>query len=346
MPTFVRTQEIEHRIGPDGQLSLRLTSPDVELRGVDGDTARVRIEFEVRAPSEAEADEAFDRMQFSVDRGDGRLEVSEPRRGSEGLASIASILGLGSSRWEASVVAEVPRRTAVRFNGVSGDLTARGLIGPQGYRTVSGDLVLSGLAGSVDVNGVSSDVSLRADAPVSLRATTVSGDLSIFAPRLDEARVTTVSGDVELEGHLAPEGSHRVETVSGDLSLGIVGGLTLEVRGLSSEVHVQLPHRSEGSRDRRRYVIGDGSVRLQFSSMSGDASVHAPRRMAASPTPPTPPTPPTAPTPPAPATMATAPTPAARTISETEQLEVLRALERGEIDVDEATRRLGGAADA
>ena len=25
MPTFVRTQEIEHRIGPDGQLSLRLT---------------------------------------------------------------------------------------------------------------------------------------------------------------------------------------------------------------------------------------------------------------------------------------------------------------------------------
>jgi hypothetical protein len=283
----------------------------VRLRGVDGDTARVRVEFEVRAPSDVEADEAFDRMQFRVEKGDGRLEVAEPRRGSEGLASIASILGLGSSRWEASVVAEVPRQAAVSFNGVSGDLTANGLSGPQGYRTVSGDLVLSGL----------------------------SGDLSIFAPRLEETRVTTVSGDVELEADLAPGGSHRVETVSGDFSLGIVGGLTLEVRGLSSEVHVHLPHRSEGSRDRRRYVMGDGSVQLQFSSMSGDASVHAPRRMAASPTPPTPPTPPTAPTPPTPPTP-----PVARAISETEQLEVLRALERGEIDVDEAARRLSGGA--
>jgi hypothetical protein len=44
---------------------------------------------------------------------------------------------------------------------------------------------------------------------------------------------------------------------------------------------------------------------------------------------------------------ATPATPAAGTVGETEQLEVLRALERGEIDVDEATRRLaGGAADA
>jgi hypothetical protein len=46
----------------------------------------------------------------------------------------------------------------------------------------------------------------------------------------------TVSGDVELEGELDPAAEHRVETVSGDLSLGAVAGLTLEVRGLSTDV--------------------------------------------------------------------------------------------------------------
>jgi hypothetical protein len=117
----------------------------------------------------------------------------------------------------------------------------------------------------------------------------------------------------------------------GDLSLGVVGGLTLEVRGLSSDVHVGVSHRSEGSRDRRRYVIGDGASTVQFSSMSGDVHVRAARRITAPPAPPTPPAPP-------------APTRPPKPIGDDEQLEVLRALERGEIDIEEAQRRLAGEA--
>ena len=117
------------------------------------------------------------------------------------------------------------------------------------------------------------------------------------------------------------------------MALGVVGGMTLEVRGLSTDVTVSVPHRSEGSRDRRRYVIGDGSSSLLFSSMSGDVTVHPARRVAAvSPALPAPPTPPRPPAPPRPLPH----------VSDQEQLEVLRALERGEIDVDEAARRLAG----
>ncbi|HEX7171005.1 MAG TPA: DUF4097 family beta strand repeat-containing protein [Candidatus Limnocylindria bacterium] len=329
MATFVRTQEVEHPIGQDGRFLLRVTSPDVELRSSDGDVATVRVEFEIRVASDAHADEAFDDLKFHVHRGDGVLELTEPRRNSGGLGMIAGILGIGSSRVDVRVVAELPRRAAVAFNGVSADLVAIGLRGTQEYRTVSGDLVLNELGGSITVNGVSSDVSLRADEPISLRANTVSGDLSVVAPRFEEARVVTVSGDVELEGDLGRDLPHRLETVSGDLSLGVVGGLTLEVRGLSSDVHVGVAHRSEGSRDRRRYVIGDGASKVQFSSMSGDVHVRAARRMAP---PSSPPRPAASPRPPKP-------------IGDDEQLEVLRALERGEIDVEEAQRRLAGEGD-
>lgn len=329
MASFVRVQEVEHDIGAGGRFVLRVTSPDVELRGVEGTSARVRIEFELRAGTDAEADEAFESVQYRVQRDDGLLEVSEPRRPDHGLGSIGRLLGLSGVRVETRVIAEIPDTAALAYTGVSADVTGIGLRGTQDYRTVSGDVVLSDLGGPIRVTGVSADVSLRAEEPIRLQANSVSGDLSVIAPRIDECRVVTVSGDVELEGDLVA-GQHRVETVSGDLSLGIVGGVVLEVRGLSTDVSVNVAHRSEGSRERRRYVIGDGSAQLQFSSMSGDVLVDSARRITA----PSPPVPPMAPEPPRPAAPALTPG---------EQLAVLQALERGEIDVDEATRRLAGA---
>ena len=338
MATFVRVQEVEHDLGPTGRVALRVTNPDVELRGVDGTVARVRIEFAIRASTENEADEILERVKLRVRQAPGSLEVSEPKDGDSGLGSIVRILGFGNARVDGRIVAEVPEGAEIAYTGVSADLVGIGLVGTQEYRTVSGDLVLSDLAGRVRVNGVSGDVSLRAEAPLWLQANTVSGDLSVIGPRLEECRVITVSGDVELEGALAGGVEHRVETVSGDLWFGAAGGLTLEVRGLSTDVDVNVSHRSEGSRDRRRYVVGDGSARLLFSSMSGDVAIAAARRVAAgdlrladAPAPPTPPTPPTPPAPPSPA------------LPDDEQLRILRALERGEIDVEEASRLLAGS---
>ncbi len=330
MATFVRTQEIAHEIGERGRLALRLTNPDVQMRADDGTDARVRITFEIRASTDAEADEIFDRLRYHVTAGEGSLEVAEPKHGAgAGLGSLVRLLVSGSGQVDTSIEVDAPRLSELRYEGVSADLTATGFGGSQEYRTVSGDLVLDGIGGDVRIKGVSSDISLRADSPLSaLEINTVSGDISGFAPRIEQLRAATVSGDVELEGILAEGPEHRIETVSGDVSLGVTDNLTLEVRGLSTDADIRLPHRSEGSRDRRRYVIGEGKAQLLFSSMSGDIEVRPPRRAGQAPQPPTPVTPPTPPRPPA--------------IGDDEQLSVLRALERGEIDVEEATRRLGG----
>lgn len=180
---------------------------------------------------------------------------------------------------------------------------------------MSGALRLTDIGGDLRVRGVSADVSLRAAAAVRLELNTVSGDVSAMAPRFSALRIVTVSGDVELEGALPTDAESRLETVSGDVRVGVVNGLTIEVRALSSDVEVSVPHRSEGSRDRRRYVIGDGRARLVFRSMSGDLVAHAPRRLS--------------------------PAAAAPAVPD-DQLTILRALERGEIDVDEAARRLTG----
>lgn len=330
MPSYVRTQEISHELGATGQFSLRVTSPDVEIRAVEGTVARVRIEYDIRAFSEEEADEVLERAGFRVRAGAGLLEISEPEANGSGLSSVVRTLGFRGAHVEGRIEAEIPAGAQLSYAGVSADLTVTGLTGGQEYRTVSGDLVLTDIAGHIRINGVSSDVSLRARGPIWLQSNTVSGDLSALAPRIEECRVVTVSGDAEIEGALGAGPHHRVETVSGDLMLGLHGGLDLEVRGLSSDVSIGMAHRSEGSRDRRRYHIGDGGAQMLFSSMSGDVMVRQSRRVAPGfPEPPQPPAPPSVPGPPP--------------LSEEEQLRVLRALERGEIDVEEASRRLAGA---
>jgi hypothetical protein len=318
MPGFVRTQELEHEIGEVGSFALRLTNADVQLRAVDGPTARLRATFELGAGTDAEADELFDRARLRAASGPGTLEVTEPRDAASAIASLTHLFGSASAVRAMRVEAEVPRRAELRFAGVSADLTATGFAGSQRYQTVSGDLVLTDVADSLRVKSVSGDLSIRASGPIDLEASAVSGDLSVAAPRIERLTATSVSGDIEVDGALASAGPHRVETVSGDLGLGLAGDLTLEVRGLSTDVDIALSHRTEGSRDRRRYVVGGGGPVLAFSSMSGDISVHASRR----------------------APTAAAPTPGGLPAGVDEDLEVLRALERGEIDVDEAARRL------
>ncbi len=184
MATFVRTQEIEHEIGPTGQLALRVTSPDVEMRAVDSGIARVRATFEIRAGSDAEADEILDRVRLNVTEGPGSLDVMEPREGPN-LGSLMRLLGgSGGKVQDVSVTVDAPRGCDLRYDGVSADLTATGFRGTQQYRTVSGDLVLEDVGGDLRVRDVSGDISLRASAPLpSLEINTVSGDVSAVAPR-------------------------------------------------------------------------------------------------------------------------------------------------------------------
>ena len=335
MATFVRTQSIEHSIGAGGRLSIAVTAADVGVEAVDGDVARVRATFEIRAGSDAEADEIFEAAKLEVSQGDEFLDLKQDDEGHTFrhgvIGALPRIFG-GHADVELDVYLEVPHGTDLRLVTVSGDVNARGLVGEQRYQTVSGDLSLVDGGGVVRFNTVSGDGRLRADGSLVVRAESVSGDLAVSAPHLVGVRAQTVSGDVEIEGALEASGDFRAETVSGDLVVGLVGAASFEVRGLSTDISSDLDHRVEGRHDRRRLVVGSGGPQFTFSSMSGDLAVRRPRRLSGvpQPPPPAPPAPPRAPAPP---------------LAPDEQLIVLRALERGEIGIDEATRRLNGGND-
>jgi hypothetical protein len=332
MATFVRTQSIDHTIGPSGRLTLKVTSGDVSVRAVPGGDVHIRANYEIRAASEEEATRAFAEAQLQVDGGDGYLTVEEPDDRSTLGALVGRFLS-GREHIELSVNVELPEAAELRLDVVSSDVNVDGLHGEQRYNTVSGDLTLTRGGGSVRVNSVSGDVTVRAGEDVSIRAEAVSGDLHLVAPIIRALRANSVSGDIDIEGQLAAGTEHRADTVSGDVSVGLLGGANFEVRGISSDIVSDLDHRIEGRQDRRRVIVGAGGPDFMFNSMSGDLSIRRPRRLDR--LVPQPPEPPRPPAPPA-ATPVTPVTP-------DQQLEILQALERGEIGIEEATRRLNGA---
>ena len=180
------------------------------------------------------------------------------------------------------------------------------------------------MGGRISLTSVSGDVRLEGAQLVEPRAGTTSGDLEINAPNLRAIQLRTVSGDAQLRGGFDTGALHTIETVSGDVDIESASGLTVEVRkGIDL---------GGGLKQR---VVGDGAARLRFRTLSGDLHVMGmggergvkDQSVAASapdaPVPPAPPEPPAAPQP--------------------SSLEILQALERGEIDIEEAQRRLEGA---
>jgi DUF4097 and DUF4098 domain-containing protein YvlB len=325
MARYRRVQTVTHDIGPKGTFSLSVTSADIQLTAGSQSAVEVQATFEVSASNEAEADTVFEAIQLRVESGAGRLEVSERDERSGFGAALGQLFGGRHVELE-DVVVSAPVGASLEIRSVSGDVRASGFRGPQRLQTVSGDVRVVDAGGELDVDSVSGDISVRAVEPVTLKANTVSGDLSAEAPRFTRFQANAVSGDVSIDGGLGTTDRHRIDTVSGDARLATNSPMTLEVHALSSDIHASLPHRIEGRAENRRLIIGDGEAMVTFNSMSGDLTVTTSRHAA---------------------TAGAGPTadpnekPAERP-ADADRLAILTALETGEIDVDEAMRRLGG----
>jgi hypothetical protein len=321
---------IEHRIGPNGRFALRMPAGVVSITAVDGDVARVR---DLTDRSLAD--------RFQIEATDDSLELVVRSR--IGVTFAIGNFEIGSGGGSAELAVELPRGARVAIDTASADVSVTGIAGPGRYRTASGDLILQDVAGNLDVQGVSGDVRVDAKAPIELVGRTISGDAIIRAPRLTRLEFNTTSGDIRLDADLAGKGPFEVKTISGDVILVSRGPVQVEAQSVTGELMSDLPHKSSSSPGRRSMSVGRDGATVMFKSVSGDLRVMEPRD--AAPPMPTVPSAPAAPALPAEPPMSFAAEPAearpeASPEVEDARLEILRALERGEIDVETATDRL------
>ncbi len=334
MTTMTAGSSLEHPIGPDGIVKLRLRDGEVRLRAVDGETVRIRE----RHGRDLGA-------LFSIDLGTGSADLSsgDDRH--------------GRGR-DPDIEVDLPHRATVVVETTSAEIAADGLRGDQRYRTTSGEVTLQAVGGRIAVEAVSGDLDIVATADTDLVVRTVSGDVEIRAATVRSLTVATTSGDLKLAGHLDGPGPFAIETVSGDGLLAPAGDVRIEMTTLSGDLSSNIGDRIQGGRGHRSLAVGTGGPSLTFRSMSGDLRVVRPSAVSspsrAERKAPPPPPPPAAPAPPEAPALAAAvdpdgpipmPAPAAAqngaiaAAYDAARLRILLSLERGEIDVAEAGRR-------
>jgi hypothetical protein len=327
--------KLEHRIGPDGLFSIALGSGEARLRGVDGDQVRIRARH-----GRDLAD------LFAIGLGDGSLSLRDSRETGRGRGG------------SADVEIDLPFAATVVVEQSSGDLEVDGLTGDQRYRTASGDVRLGTVSGRISVESASGDVDIVAVGAADVTLRTMSGDVELRAGVLRSLQATTTSGDLKVAGRLAGPGPFNIVTVSGDALLAPAGDVRIEMATLSGDLHSELGGRVENGRGRRTLTIGSSGPTVEFRSMSGDVTVTRPKAFDASASaldhpetaafedgPPPEEAEPAADAPAAAAQPeATTDHPASNgaiaAAYDEARLRILRSLERGEIHVAEAGRRL------
>ena len=328
--TIVAGSSLEHTIGSDGLLVLRLRDGEVRLRATDGEAVHVR---------DVNGHDLND--MFAIAAAAGSLSLTSGR-GLEIVIGPRSVRR-GHGRHTPELEIEMPRGAALVLEAASGDVQAEGLVGDQRYRTASGDVALSAVSGKVTVEVVSGDIGVDATGEANVSVRSVSGDVGIRAATLSALLVTTTSGDIGIAGRLAGPGPFAIETVSGDGVLAPAGDVRIEMTSVTGDLASELDGHEVTERGRRSLTVGTAGPLVTFRSMSGDLQVvramrgrppEAPARseQAARSTHPEPHTEPS----PGPATA----NGAIAAAYEAARLRILRSLERGEIDVAEAGRRL------
>jgi hypothetical protein len=326
---------VDHPVGPQGRLAVRLASAQLRLVGSDTDRITVRS-LDGRSLG----------GRISIGTADGEVTIGE-----KDLLGIVLATGPRTVRLEITV----PVEAGVTLEIASGDLEAAGLRGDQHYRTASGDLALTDVAGRVEVTTVSGDATVELVAATELQVRSVSGDVAVAGGSLTAVRVTTTSGDVRLGSPLVGTGDSQIDTLSGDVSVAVVAGIRVEARTVSGDLMSDLPHRTEGRMGRRTLIVGDGAVRLGFRSVSGDLFIRAAGAEGVASSRATESTGASSRATDAPASPAASPSPAAATPTpndasatdgnEDDRMAVLRALERGDLDVAAAMDRLAALDD-
>jgi putative adhesin len=305
--------EIRHRIGATGRFVLRGAAGEIRITATDTDTAVVR-----------DRDGEDLSRTFEIGTRDGELELVA-RQG------FGFSIAIGDRRWGNSadneLDIELPARATLVLDVASADVEASGLLGPKKVRTASGDVRLHATGGDLELEVVSGDVTIDAVAALDVRGKTISGDVRVRAPRLTRFDMSTTSGDLWIDGALGGKGPFSVRSISGDVLLMARGDVQVEAQTITGDLSSQVAHRRESMPGRKVLQIGRaGGPTFAFKSVSGDLQIAEPREQQVT------------------ETMTdddtTTATPNDTTAGDDARLEILRALERGDIDVETATERL------
>mgnify|MGYP000048595014 CR=1 FL=1 len=144
----------------------------------------------------------------------------------------------------------------VSIESVSGDVEFQGHTQRITAESVSGDLELSGISGEISTSAVS-------------------GDMELQAGLIESGRLETVSGDITLTGKLSGNSRLTVESMSGDVYIGLPSDQSglFKAESFSGDIITDfgsVDHAKHGPGSHLKYVAGDSGAEIRVESFSGN----------------------------------------------------------------------------
>jgi hypothetical protein len=311
---------IERRFRTTGipRLLAENVAGETTVRG-GADEVIVRVLKRAHADSPERARRVLDNVDVEIEQDGDEIRVSQ-------RAFLVDRGFIGIFRERRAVIdyeIDVPSEAEVSVRSASGEITVKGIRGPVEAQSVSGDVRIDEVRGALRVRTVSGDCEASGCAGA-LEANSVSGDLSFERCSFPSAGVRTVSGDFEAAAELSSGGPYAVTTVSGDVTFATPSDCEVHFQTASGDVSAAEGfevHRAS----RREYVVRRGvpdAPLVVVRTVSGDLQIEH-REVDA-------PAMPAGPVEPA----------LEKRDRKAEALQVLEGVARGEIDVEEAARRL------
>jgi hypothetical protein len=273
--------EKEFSLGSGGALSVRTEAGGAEVRGGEGETAKVLIT--------SKRDDFEEKFDVRFEETAGRLAVIVERRGSK----LTNCFGAGGGG--ALVTVTVPRRTAVEVKSSGGGVAVEEVEGTVEAGSSGGGARVVDVVGDVRVHSSGGGVSaerVRGKALLdssggSVTARSVSGDLEAESSgggvKIEEAggRVTASSSGGSVRVGFAPGNAAggSVQSSGGGVAATVDPAVGLEIDAVASGggVDCDLPVTVRGkmSRDTLRGQLNGGGARLELRSSGGGVTIES-----------------------------------------------------------------------
>ncbi len=246
-----------HTPGPVA-LAVKVPTGEIEIQTVDGEESTIEIEGNERLVELTEVRQEGDRIVVE-------LRGKKPFGITIAIGDFSFSQGGGS---DLTIRARVPHGSRAGIDTASADTVIRGRVRELDLKTASGDVAVNGeIENDASVKSVSGDVRIERVGG-DLRFQTVSGDFVVHSLGAS-ADGKSVSGDVRLEW--TREGEVSVQSVSGDIDVGVASGTNLDVDAgsVSGDLSSEVPLGSEPSE-----ANGDGPMLVvRGKTISGDFRV-------------------------------------------------------------------------
>jgi DUF4097 and DUF4098 domain-containing protein YvlB len=255
-------------INADASISIENIAGEIVIEGWDenqavltGELGNSVDELEISASDSSLRINVANRNSRNVDNTELKLMV--PKGASIDATAVSAnieVSGLDNEKITASsvsgdvVVDATSQRVSIE--SVSGDVEFQGRTTRISAESVSGDLQISGISGEISVSAVS-------------------GDMELKAGLIDSGRLETVSGDITLTGELSANSRLTVESMSGDVSIGLPADQSgvFKAESFSGRITTDfgsVNHAKHGPGSHLKHVASDSGAEIRVESFSGN----------------------------------------------------------------------------